>query len=368
MTMMNLADIRKQIAAATEAIAKADTELKWELAASAADVAGMVDPTPTSDLIGAGLAIRKGDWFGAGMSVASMVPYVGDALAKPAKAVRAAKKINALRETLTKMTANLADLKKAEKQAEAAEAAAKEAKIAKEAGEGASTSSGKKAAGEQQGSAKSSKDKDCKDCGSGDGSAGGKQSKPKQLPKTDVPCFHPYDKGKFNKLSPDERKKYLQNMAKQLQRQQDGINSFSADQYMAARDAFNAAKKRNPKAAAFQQITHDELLERILPSLEKSLAKKMSPAEAETQAKPIAEALMKKLAALHDPDMVAGGWLNPETKKMGRSDVNFSIGGSWNQKSRLTAMDEAAKAAINAGRGNDLMNVSLHVCRGKNKR
>jgi hypothetical protein len=164
MTMMNLADIRKQIAATTEALAKADTELKWELAASAADVAGMVDPTPVSDLIGAGLAVRKGDWFGAGMSVASMVPYVGDALAKPAKAVRAAKKINALRETLAKMTAKLADLKKAEKQAEAAEAAAKEAKIAKEAAEGAGSSSGKKAAGEQKDTANGQKDADCEDC------------------------------------------------------------------------------------------------------------------------------------------------------------------------------------------------------------
>ncbi|WBS04791.1 hypothetical protein OU994_11185 [Pseudoduganella sp. SL102] len=170
MTMMNLADIRKQIAEATEALAKADTELKWELAASAADVAGMVDPTPTSDLIGAGLAVRKGDWFGAGMSVASMVPYVGDALAKPAKAVRAAKKINALRETLAKMTAKLAELKKAEKQAEAAEAAAKEAKIAKEASEAALEKSAKQTADGQNGAAKAGKDNDCENCGTGNSS------------------------------------------------------------------------------------------------------------------------------------------------------------------------------------------------------
>jgi hypothetical protein len=104
--MTNLADIGKKIKDTTQALAKADSELKWELAASAADVAGMVDPTPASDLIGAGLAVRKGDWLGAGMSLVSTVPYLGDAVAKPAKAVRAAKRINELRQTVAKLTAS----------------------------------------------------------------------------------------------------------------------------------------------------------------------------------------------------------------------------------------------------------------------
>lgn len=213
MTMMNLADIRKQIAAATEAIAKADTELKWELAASAADVAGMVDPTPTSDLIGAGLAVRKGDWFGAGMSVASMVPYVGDALAKPAKAVRAAKKINALRETLAKMTAKLAELKKAEKQAEAAEAAAKEAKIAKEASEAASKRSAKQTADSQEGTAKAGKDKDCEDCSTAETATPSKKQTSKKAAtapeKTKQPAATKNNPKTNEKIDPDGLCKHL---------------------------------------------------------------------------------------------------------------------------------------------------------------
>jgi len=126
--MTKLTDIGKKIKDTTEALAKADADLKWELAASAADVAGMIDPTPASDLIGAGLAVRKGDWLGAGMSLVSVVPYVGDALAKPAKAVRAAKRINELRETVTKLTAKLADLRKAEMQERSAKVAGKKSK------------------------------------------------------------------------------------------------------------------------------------------------------------------------------------------------------------------------------------------------
>jgi len=162
--MTNLTDIGKKIKDTTEALAKADADLKWELAASAADVAGMIDPTPASDLIGAGLAVRKGDWLGAGMSLVSVVPYVGDALAKPAKAVRAAKRINELRQTVTKLTAKLADLRKTEKQAQAAEAAAKEAKMAREAAE---SNAAKKSAKKEKDSAKAEKDQDCENCGSG---------------------------------------------------------------------------------------------------------------------------------------------------------------------------------------------------------
>lgn len=161
--MTNLADIGKKIKDTTQALAKADSELKWELAASAADVAGMVDPTPASDLIGAGLAVRKGDWLGAGMSLVSVVPYLGDAVAKPAKAVRAAKRINELRQTVAKLTAKLTDLRKAEKQAQAAEATAKEAKIAERA---SAAKPFKQAANGQKASTKGEKSKDCEDCSS----------------------------------------------------------------------------------------------------------------------------------------------------------------------------------------------------------
>lgn len=91
----------------------------------------------------------------------------------------------------------------------------------------------------------------------------------------------------------------------------------------------------------------------------------MSAADARTAAANRTEAVMDKLAALHEPDMVAGGWFDPDPTKMGRSDINSSIGGSWNQASRLKGMDAMVDEAIKNGQGADKLNVKLEPCRGK---
>ncbi len=44
-----------------------------------ADVAGIFDPTPTSDAIGGVASALQGDWLGVGLSLLGMIPYVGDA-------------------------------------------------------------------------------------------------------------------------------------------------------------------------------------------------------------------------------------------------------------------------------------------------
>lgn len=51
----------------------------------ATDITGIIDPSPISDGISAGISISDGDWVGAGLSVASIFPYIGDAAAKPIK-------------------------------------------------------------------------------------------------------------------------------------------------------------------------------------------------------------------------------------------------------------------------------------------
>jgi len=335
--------------------------LKWELAASAADVAGMVDPTPTSDLIGAGLAVRKGDWLGAGMSLVSTVPYLGDAVAKPAKAVRAAKRINELRQTVTKLTAQLAGLRQAEKQAQAA-VSAKNARIAKEA---AQAKTAKEAASGQKAASKGAKDKDCENCSEG-GKA--KDTVTSRLAETKVPCFHPFDKKKFMRLSQVERQAYLKDMSKQLARQQDALNGLSANEFKAARDAFKA-RGRNPVAGLSQDDFRRQVKDRIKPNIRRSLqARGLSARQAIAAAEARTEEIMDKLAALHEPDMVAGGWASPDPKGMGRADVNSSIGGSWNQGGRVAALDKAAEEAINSGQGDKMMNAKLELCRGKGKR
>ena len=88
-------------------------ELYWEGAETAADLAGLVDPTPSSDSVAAGLALRRGDYLGAGLNLLSWVPYLGDAIAKPIKGVRASARVARLMEKLRTLTAKLDKIKDA---------------------------------------------------------------------------------------------------------------------------------------------------------------------------------------------------------------------------------------------------------------
>ena len=338
--MMNLTDIGKQIKSTTQALAKADAELKWELAASAADVAGLVDPTPASDLVGAGLAIRKGDWLGAGMSVVSMVPYLGDAIAKPAKGVRAAKRINELRQTVTKLSAKLNDLRKAEKEAQAAETAAKEARIAKEAAE---AKAAKEAAEGQKAGAKGGKDKDCEDCG---------VQKPaaalKQMPLRRVkPCFS------AAKLDPSKDKEFR----RQLKRQEEALNRLTVEDYLSARAYFKSKGRGSGSAQKKARAEYEEALTQDLA--EQLGAEGMGLDAADAEAKKRAKSIMKDLAALHEPDMIAGG--QDVVKRMGDRTVNSSIGSQW--RSRIAPIDLAANKIAEADRSSTLMNVKLPKCK-----
>ncbi len=81
-------------------LASLNKELEFQLAQTAVDIAGIADPTPISDVIGAGMSLYTGDFIGAGSSLISIIPYAGDALGKTAKGARAAKKINALKKRI----------------------------------------------------------------------------------------------------------------------------------------------------------------------------------------------------------------------------------------------------------------------------
>lgn len=77
-------------------MAALEKEMAWEVAKAGVDAAGIVDPTPTSDLIAGAMSAAEGDFVGAGLSLISVVPWLGDALAKPVKASRAAAKMSKL--------------------------------------------------------------------------------------------------------------------------------------------------------------------------------------------------------------------------------------------------------------------------------
>ena len=183
-----------------------------------------------------------------------------------------------------------------------------------------------------------------------------------------VPCFHPFDKKKFRQMSQADQKAYLKEMARQLKRQEDVLNSLTANEYKAARDAF-AALNRHPAADMAQAAARKRFGLDVQSSIKESLQRGgMGARQARAEAAKRTETILGKLAALHEPDMVAGGWMHPQPTGMGRADVNSSIGGSWNQNGRVSGMDSEADRSIQSGHGDQKMNVRLEPCRGRGMR
>ncbi len=71
--------VQSQAAARSGDIAKQKTELALDLTQIGLSIAGIFDPTPISDGIDGVISLFRGDFLGAGISVVSMVPYIGDA-------------------------------------------------------------------------------------------------------------------------------------------------------------------------------------------------------------------------------------------------------------------------------------------------
>jgi hypothetical protein len=298
--------------------------------------------------VDAAIYTAEGEVVEAGLAVASMIPG--------GKVVTTVGKVAKGAVGMAKGTGTVARVVKGAHEAEevlkAARKAEEVAKIAKEA----------KAAREAQEAAEKARE----------AASGVKKPKKEVTVKArehKVPCFHPFDKKKFIRMSKDDQKAYLKEMAAQLKRQEDGINSLSAIQYRAARDAYGALG-RNSAAAGAQAGVRDRITADIKRRIFESLTGKrgVGPREADMRATAQAKEVMSKLAALHDPDMVAGGWMQRDPTGVGRADVNSSIGGSWNQNDRVSGMDREADRAIESGRGDQKMNVKLEPCRAKGMR
>lgn len=112
---------------AEKELTAANRELAWELSKVAVDVAGFVDPTPISDAVSMGMSLIDGDYVGAGLSLISMVPYAGDALAKTTKGARAAKKILKLQKKIAALAAKVRTLKTSKGASKVASKAVKKA-------------------------------------------------------------------------------------------------------------------------------------------------------------------------------------------------------------------------------------------------
>jgi hypothetical protein len=187
-----------------------------------------------------------------------------------------------------------------------------------------------------------------------------------RLQQVEIPCFNPYDRPTFQSMSPARQRKFLENYAKQLRRQQEAINSMTADEFQAARQLFNSAGRGG--AQALQNDARQRFEERLENRIRDSLLSKVppgAPVDPETlleAAETRAAEIMKDLDVLHVPDMVAGG-SSKTAIQMGDRGVNRAIGGSWG--ARIQDIDLAASRAVITRDRHALMNVKLEVCRGR---
>ena len=170
------------------------------------------------------------------------------------------------------------------------------------------------------------------------------------MPQKKVPCF-------TTKGLPEEN---FGEFDRQLLGQQRGINNMTVDEYLKGRKAFEKGNAvRDPSVARAARAAYKDDLERTLTR--DYQRKGFSPDEAEREAAKDAAEAMATLAALHNPDMVAGG--KDVIRDFGNRNVNSRIGAQWTKGERLAQLDRAARAIPPTLRRATKMNAKLERCK-----
>ncbi|MND51496.1 hypothetical protein D3C76_474580 [compost metagenome] len=162
------------------------------------------------------------------------------------------------------------------------------------------------------------------------------------MPLHTVACF------KADKLPPAKHGEF----ERQLKGQQDGLNRLTVEEFLE-----NVANpiKRDPRAA---KLARRRLQRDLEIRLHEELLETMSPHEAKVLAARKAKETMSTLAALHNPDLIAGG--KDVITDFGDRQVNSTIGPQW--KSKVDSLKRAAENAQSFGRKPIFLNVKLHKC------
>lgn len=174
--------------------------------------------------------------------------------------------------------------------------------------------------------------------------------RPTGMPKKAVPCF------KTNGLPQGS----VPEFDRQLAGQEAGINNMTVEEYIKGREAFDAKEVvRDPQVALKAREEYRRTLEKNARREYRNSG--LSRVEAGERAAKEADEKMKALAALHNPDMVAGG--KDVISDFGNPNINKRIGAQWRRGGRLRELDEAAKAIPASMRGNTKMNAKLERCK-----
>jgi len=191
-----------------------------------------------------------------------------------------------------------------------------------------------------------------------DGRRESEGSRPLLMPTARVPCF------KTNGL-PSTR---FPEFDRQLAGQETGLNAMSVADYLDGRDAFETRTVvRNPNMARTARATHKGKLERKFFNTLRNQG--LSGLEATAKAAEMATDQMKVLAALHNPDMVAGG--RDVIAGFGDRSINSRIGAQWKawterngtKTTRLAELDIAAERVLESLRTTMKMNAKLERCK-----
>lgn len=183
-------------------------------------------------------------------------------------------------------------------------------------------------------------------------------SRPLLMPAARVPCF------KTNGL-PSTR---FPEFDRQLAGQETGLNDMTVANYLSGRDAFETRTVvRNPNMARTARADyHTDLKRKLFNALRKQ---GLSGIEAAAKAAEMATDQMRVLAALHNPDMVAGG--RDVIAGFGDRSINSRIGAQWKawtegngtKTTRLAELDKAAERVPESLRATMKMNAKLERCK-----
>lgn len=106
MSEANSPPISAEELAAQKEIEQCQAELEQLAIQTGLDVAGVLDPSPVSDIASAGYSIKRGDYSGAALSLLGVIPYLGD-LGKAFKAPRITARVAQLKKRLEAAMASL---------------------------------------------------------------------------------------------------------------------------------------------------------------------------------------------------------------------------------------------------------------------
>ncbi|WP_232916326.1 polymorphic toxin type 15 domain-containing protein, partial [Pseudomonas viridiflava] len=131
----------------------------------------------------------------------------------------------------------------------------------------------------------------------------------------------------------------------------------TVDEYLKGREAFTSKDVvRDPKVAErAREELRIEMEEKVQDEL---LSDGALPHEAEIDAKKMVSQKMATLAALHNPDLFAGG--RDVIADFGDRRINSSLGAQW--PSRITGLDDAAQNIPRELRNATTINAKLKRC------